>query len=307
MKKSAMICSLGVATTLSMGIFAVTNPVMAESLLPLNRNTNGTSAEVKVKVTVVGQAPSVIINGPLDGSDNGDSTFSVEVIYSKSTQLVYELIYVNEDGTKTTYNLPPHSVSTGGTGDGTDRFDIDINNYGGKPGEYILNVRADGAGATTDSVRFTVSPFDFKFAGHEEKTNNPIIDFGKNSTVDYALVQVFDKNGKAILDEPIKVKIDPTKASKITLPFAEYGLTDGTYTVVATPYDKDGNIAGKNITHAITYASAPAPEVPNTGTFFAAMNLSRQDLLSTGLSLLFIGGFFGILIISKRNKSQKRR
>ena len=65
MKKSAMICSLGVATTLSMGIFAVTNPVMAESLLPLNRNTNGTSAEVKVKVTVVGQAPSVVINAHL--------------------------------------------------------------------------------------------------------------------------------------------------------------------------------------------------------------------------------------------------
>ena len=307
MKKSAMICSIGVVTTLSMGIFAVVKPAMAESLLPLNRNNRKTSTEVKVKVTVVGQAPAVNINSPLDSSNNNDNVFSVEIVYSRSTQLTYELIYIDDNGTKTTYNLPTRVVSTNGAVDGVDKFNIDINNYGGKSGEYILNVRADGAGSTTDSVRFKVTPFDFNFAGYEEKTNNPIISFNKNSSVDHALIQAFDKDGKAIFDKPIKVKIDPNKPTNLTLPLSEYGLPEGKYNIVATPYDKDGNIVAANKKHNVIYSVAPAPEVPDTGTFFAAMNLSRQDLISTGLSLLFISGFFGILIISKKNKKAKRR
>ena len=68
-----------------------------------------------------------------------------------------------------------------------------------------------------------------------------------------------------------------------------------------------GNIIDLNRERTVHYKPAEAPEVPDTGGFFGSINLSRQDMVSTGLALLFLAGFFGILIVAKRNKDSKRR
>ena len=308
MKKQAKILgSLSAVCALSMGIFAVT-PVMAEDSLPLNYNQSGTSANVTVRLRVVGEVPAVQIAKPLDGEDIVGKVIPVKVDYEKSNNLQYELIYVQEDGTKISYDLPTKDVSDAGiVTDGTDTFEVNIDNYGGKFGTYILKARANGSGSATDSVQFTVSSFDVKLKGTEPEDNNPIITIKKNPSIRKTIIQVFDSEGNPVLDEPIEVDVTPGENTDVTIPLSRYGVPDGDYTIVATAYDGNGDIYDTNREVPFTYKAAPAPEVPDTGSIFANLGLSRQDLISTGLALLFVCAFFGILIIAKKSRNQKRR
>jgi hypothetical protein len=307
MKKHAKILALGAISALSMGIFAVTNPVMAEDLLPLDYENARTSADVTVQITVEGEVPTVNIAKPLDGETFIGSVFPVNVGYTDATSLEYELIFVADDGSRVSYNLPKDIVSTQGAATGSKSFNVDITNYGGKFGNYILKAKAIGSGSAVDSVSFRLISFDFYVKGHEEETNNPIITIPKNPDFYKTLIQAFDEDGNAIFDEPIEQILDEDGDTDVTLPFAEYGVPKGTYRVVATPYNEEGEIAAPNAEHDVEYAPAEAPEVPDTGGFFGALNLSRQDLISTGLALLVICGFFGIALVMKRNKNDKRR
>lgn len=308
MKKHAKILALGAISALSLGIFAIAKPVMAEnSLLPLDYETAGTSADVTIQINVEGEVPTIDIKKPLDGEIFLGKVFPVSVDYTDSSTLEYELIHVADDGTRTSYTLPKDIVSTHGTSTGNRSFNVNIDSYGGKFGDYILNAKAIGSGSAVDSVSFKIISFDFYVKGYEEETYNPIITIPKNPDVYKALIQAFDEEGNAIFDEPIEQVLETTGDTDVTLPFAKYGVPAGTYRVVATPYNELDEIVAPNAEHPVDYRPAPAPEVPDTGGFFGALNLSRQDMISTGLALLFVCGFFGILLVIKRNKNDKRR
>ena len=305
MKKQAkLIGSLGVATALSMSIFAVT-PVMAADLVPINRN-GSTSADVTIKVTVVGEAPSVQFAKPMDGERYIGKTIPVTTNYTQANNLKYELIRINSDGTKTSYDLPIRALTEDGVVDGTDELEINIEDYGGKFGDYILRVSANGSGTATDSVQFELVSFNFEEKGKDAETYDPIITIDEAPGIDHALIQVFDKDGNPIFDEPLEVKLDPDQKVDVTLPLSKYGVPEGDYTVVGTPYDREGTIIDINKELVVRYTPAPAPDVPDTG-FFASLNLSRQDMVSTGLALLIVCGFFGILLIARKSKNEKRR
>ena len=306
MKKQAKIVALGAITAFSMGIFAVARPAMAQSSL-IDYSNPKTSSDVTVQVTVTGEAPAININKPLDGENFIGKEIPVKVSYEKATELKYKLIHVNKDSTREEYDLPAKVVSDSGPEDGVDEFTLDLANYGGKFGNYILEATANGAGSTTDSVSFHVTAFDFVLKGYEQSTNNPIITILESPGVYSSRIQAFDKDNNAIFDEPLYVVLTPNGDTDVTLPFAKYGLPEGDYLVVATPYDDNDNVIDLNRERTIHYKPAEAPEVPDTGGFFGALNLSRQDMISTGLALLFLTGFFGILIIAKKNKSSKRR
>jgi hypothetical protein len=306
MKKHAKVVgSLGVAAALSMGIFAVT-PVMAADLIPLNQASTQTSANVTVSVTVVGEAPSVQIARPLDGERFVGKTIPVSTDFSKSTKLNYELIYIDPSGAKTSYDLPTKIVAEDGVADGTDSYEINIDDYGGKDGDYILRVRADGSGSVVDSVQFSVISFSFKVIGKDALTNNPIISIDSRLGIKTVAFQVFDLDGNAILDEPIEVTLQDLDDLEVTIPLSKYGVLDGEYTIVGTAYDENGDIIDTNKEQTFEYEVVPAPDVPDTG-FFSSLNLSRQDMISTGLALLIVCSFFAILLIAKRNKDQNRR
>ncbi len=303
-KQVKLISSLGVATALSMGIFAVT-PVMAADTIPINRN-GSTSADVTIKVTVVGEAPSVQFAKPMDGERYIGKTFPVTTNYTQANNLKYELIRINSDGTKTSYDLPVRQLTEDGVVDGTDELEINIEDYGGKFGDYILRVSANGSGTATDSVQFELVSFNFEEKGKDAETYDPIITIDEAPGIDHALIQVFDEDGNPIFDEPMEVKLDPDQKIDVTIPLSKYGVPEGDYTIVGTPYDREGNIIDINKELTVRYTPAPAPDVPDTG-FFANLNLSRQDMISTGLALLIVCGFFGILLIARKSKNEKRR
>ena len=305
MKKTTKILGgFGIAATL--GLLVLPFGASAVTYDPTPYSSGSQSADVTVEVTVVGETPAVTIQSPLDGENIIGLNIPVKTLYSDASQLIYTLTYVNSDGTKTNYTLPTVPVSETGTASGTNSFTIDASNYGGQYGDYILSVQADGAGSTTDSVSFKLISFDFTVKGTEENTYNPILEVLESPGIYRALFQAFDSEGNAIFDEPIELILNEDGTTDLTLPFAKYGLPNGTYLVVATPYDADGNILGSNRSRNVPYEVPEAPEVPDTGSIFGGLNLSKSDLVSTGLALLFVCSFFGIMIIVKKNKSQKK-
>ena len=153
---------------------------------------------------------------------------------------------------------------------------------------------------------FKLISFDFTVKGIEESTNNPIITIVEAPGVYKSLIQVFDEDDNAIFEEPIEVILNEGAETDVTLPLAKYGVPEGQYRIVAVPYDEDGNILDVSKERSVHYTPAPAPEVPDTGSILENLGLSRQDLISTGLALLFVCAFFGVLIIAKKNRKEKQ-
>ncbi len=300
MKKQAKnIALLGVSSALLMGIFLTTLPTMAVG--PTS------SVNVEVELLVTGENPDVKFAESLDGKTVIGKKIPIKSIYNKSKKLDYRLIHIDKNGVRTPYNLPTKNVANGTEpANGTDNFTLDVKDYGNKYGNYILEVKVNGDSSTTDSISFTLKAFDFSVSETEGKENNPVVDIPNSPEVDHVLIQVFDKDGKAIFDEPISSKLIPGNNTKIPLPLSEYGVTEGDYKIIATPYDKNGNIIDENRVRTIHYTPAKAPEVPDTGSFFGSDTFTKADMISTILAIFIACSFFGILIITKKSKKSNR-
>ena len=191
-------------------------------------------------------------------------------------------------------------------------IDIDVNNYG--YGKYVVTAHGVGyAGAyDEDMVVFWYLPV-YAEVTEDENTGNYKVDLdynaddgsgggGGTSTGDVASIEVnvYDSNGNLVKElSPIKVT-PPTKS--IELPFGDYGLPSGTYTIKISAYDKNGNELYEPYVITIEYKAIP---VPDTGMFFQNLNISRTDFLVTGLIIFGIVGVGGAIFISKRNKSKR--
>lgn len=301
-KHSKILSAIGVALAAAFGIVGVaTTPVSA-----VDPNA-GSSTEVTVEVVVVGDLPGVTISRPTDGAVMIGLEFPVTTIYTDASKLVYELTFVANDGTQTTYNLPEVTLSTSGVTSGTHSFTINAEDYGGEYGDYILTVRADGIGATTDSTSFKLLAFDVAMKGYEEKTKNPIAVITNSDDVYKALLQVIDKDGKTIFDEPLEVILEPDGETEVVLPFDKYGVPNGEYTLIATGYDINDEIIGPSRSVKFLYQLDDTPDVPNTGSILGIINFSRSDVASTGIALFGVSAFFAILFIIKRSRRDQKR
>jgi|GEM_PF-1408561 len=317
MKKQYLLSTIGIATALSFGVI---NSVNA---LDLSTGATEQSAEVTIQVTVTGETASGIITTPEDGAIFYTPKIKVGELYSEAAEVEYTLIYTGENEAEAedeyslpvtgsvTYTLPPHQVTPVGEGvsDGHEYWILDLDEYGGQFGHYVLTSTVNGMESTRDSVSFEYRALDIYDAGTtEEKTQNPIVTVVHAPGVKNILIQVYDKNGRAILDEAIEITSNGDDTTEnVVLPLAKYGVPEGDYTVVSTPYDESGNILDINAKTTVHYVPAPAPNVPNTGgNLFSGLNFSNPDYITTGLCILFVTAFFAILILRKKNKDSRR-
>lgn len=145
----------------------------------------------------------------------------------------------------------------------------------------------------------------------EEKTNNPIIYAVLNSDVKYAMLQVFDANGKAVLTQPISFSyadVDPaTGIYKIVLPFRANSLPAGRYTAVLMAYStatpSEDSLVSISTIQNIAYSPDGSPLPPDTGNkLFGNLNISQADYLVTGLVAFGMVTMFAVFLILRRNK-----
>ena len=121
---------------------------------------------------------------------------------------------------------------------------------------------------------------------------------------------IYDEDGNLVADSPITV-IPPTRT--VDIPFQEYGLGSGNYTLKVIAYNRDGEALYKPFIKPFVYSYGEEEEggssivVPNTGNFLESLNISRTDYLITGLIIFFGVGIGGVMFILKRDKSSRKQ
>lgn len=307
----------GLAFVAAITTIAANLPVRAESV----------GGEVQIEVVVYNDSGEIKIQSPVDGSTVVDSNMTISSLYSKGEKIEYTII---KDGVET----PLRTFLTDGVVNGIDSFKIDLKNYGGYGRYTIKSVLTAINGTTTeDYTSFTYRAIIIKPVIPEsdpsnpgskpgDNATNPMVELEADDNVERVCFDVYDKSGKKVLNYCVDAEDMDNSGSngggngslydddktRIELPFVENGLTDGEYTIEATPYtkDSDGDFViieedGLGLaTIGIEYTAPVAPDVPNTGgddngggildiitpdtgALFRALNISKADMIITSL------------------------
>lgn len=111
-------------------------------------------------------------------------------------------------------------------------------------------------------------------------------------------VYVYDADGNLIYTIP-----NGYKDGKFIIPMTD--LPSGNYTTVITFMDAEGRIIGNGISVKIKYDGGQAIVVPDTGSFFQGLNISREDYLITGLVVFMVIGVVAFGVVAKNRRSHK--
>lgn len=305
----------GLAIVGVMTIVALNMPIMGAS---------AAESDVDIHVTVAPdptKAEASIVS-PSDGVTIVDGNLKVSTAYSQVKQLTFYLSYIDENGKKVDVGV----INTSGdlSDSGIYEFVYDLNNAG-KLANYTLTMHAefnDGS-VKDDSVSFTYSAINPSVDPEEQKPGkDPVIDVDISDDVEYVEVIVIGPDGKpAIVDKdgnpiPIKVNKDdigPDGKLHIKLPFNEYGLPEGDYTIIITGFDKNGNVLSESTTK-LSYKTAGGvdpsnpvgpitPDTPNTGSMFLGdLNISHLDYILSGVAVFTAVAGAALYLVFRKNK-----
>ena len=112
------------------------------------------------------------------------------------------------------------------------------------------------------------------------------------------VAEVYDKDGNLIFTLPNALK----NGNVIVIPMT--GLPAGDYTAIISFKNKYGHLVGDTLTIKIHWDGDKAIIVPDTGSFLAGLNISREDYLITGLVVFMVIGVvaFGVVARNRRNR-----
>lgn len=279
-------------------VFATTLPTGAVS----------TSGSVDIMVEVYASGSETVIRKPQDGEifNNPIITFSETHSHAKSVR--YYLKKLNTDGSVAWTKEIEDQRIEGYDVSGTTTFSLDMNDNGGA-GVYIFesDLIAINDIPMEDSVRFTYATI---------QAEDPVVSPTGASVkyrVDYTsgvkslTYQIFDENDKAV-SEPININTtDPENGGymDIEIDVTNLDLASGKYKILTIGFAGEGG-SGMSIGSSIVtfdYTSPDSPNVPDTGSLLAALNISRTDYLITGIigfAAISIAALFIVLKSKKR-------
>lgn len=267
-------------------------------------------------VRVVGETPNVNVTGIESGSEFFSPDKDVTVTYENVDHIVVTLKYTDLDGVEHEVVLKDDYVDYA---PGQEDFHLDLKGPQFGYGSYVLTVRGTGYDGVTDEdiIEFTRTPFTAELE-EEEDSGKTYVDLDyvpdeegeiDEGEIEKFVIEVYDKDGNLISPlSPIEV---PSPEKQAELPFDEYDLESGKYTVKVTAYDKNGKALevkylykdynnGKEI-------PVPDTNAPDTGGLFKNLNISQSDFMITGLLIFFMVGIAGIVFVSKKDKKNSRR
>ncbi len=277
------------------GIVAVAAITAVAAFMPIPKTQAISSMTDTITVRVVNSVPEVTIDGIENETKVTSPGQNFTVHYQNATDVKITIDFTDANGNKTTYLL--------------DEFDADYNegekaytvpNYG--YGTYQINVRGEGYEGAWDSDAIKY----YYYAAYAEEIDEggkKYIDIyydpdaeGEDK-VDKIEIKIYDENGNEVPFSPLIVT---PPVDRIELPFEEYGLPDGTYTVEVYAYNQDGKQLGAPYIFTVTYKSAGTIEVPDTGGLLQGTNISKTDYLVAGLVTFGLIAMAGVLFILRR-------
>ena len=323
MNKKSIIGALGIAGLTVLGGLALTNQTYAQE---------ATSSEVTVQVTVLPNGQSVAIKSPTSDSRVLDNQVPLNIDFTKSKTIEYEIKLTDKDGTTTTIANETVDVSNAGAANsGSKKIPLDMQQLtNGVFGKVSIKVTVDGKAETADTVEFNYVP-----VAVEKTQTNPRGYTGFRIThaggVAKVKVTLKDKSGHKVGDKEIEIT-DPvamTNGGTIELNSEEINnkLDKGDYTLEVVALNGAGDDLEKPevASFKFTGKDEPAkpedkpatpgknggkktPAVPNTGgSVFAGMNLSSSDFLASGIAVFAFLSLLAVVFLKKGKKSGYRR
>ena len=319
MNKKSIIGALGIAGLTVLGGLALTNQTYAQE---------ATSSEVTVQVTVLPNGQSVAIKSPTSDSKVLENQVPLNIDFTKSKTIEYEIKLTDKDGTTTTIANETVDVSNAGAANsGSKKIPLDMQQLtNGVFGKVSIKVTVDGKAETADTVEFNYAPVDIE---KTQVNSNGYTGFRITHAAGVAKVKVTlkDKSGHKIGDKEIEIT-DPvamTNGGTIELNSEEINnkLDKGDYTLEVTALDGAGDDLAKPelASFKFTGKEEPAkpatpdknggkkvPAIPNTGgSVFAGMNLSSSDFLASGIAVFAFLSLLAVVFLKKGKKSGYRR
>lgn len=323
MNKKSIIGALGIAGLTLIGGLALTNQTYAQE---------ATSSEVTVQVTVLPNGQSVAIKSPTSDSKVLENQVPLNIDFTKSKTIEYEIKLTDKDGTTTTIANETVDVSNAGAANsGSKKIPLDMQQLtNGVFGKVSIKVTVDGKAETADTVEFNYVP-----VAVEKTQTNPrgYTGFRIAHAAGVAKVKVTlkDKSGHKVGDKEIEIT-DPTAMTNggtIELNSEDINnkLDKGDYTLEVVALNGAGDDLEKPelANFKFTGKDEPAkpedkpatpgknggkktPAVPNTGgSVFAGMNLSSSDFLASGIAVFAFLSLVAVVFLKKGKKSGYRR
>ncbi len=270
-----------------------------------------------ITVRVVGDVPDVNASGIEPGSEFVDSEQTIRITYENVRSVKAVLKRTDLDGNEHIIELVDELVDYEA---GELVLNIDFSNPQYGYGDYVLTVTGDGLDGHTDEdiIEFSYQPFTAELEESDDSNDSYVdLDYtpddgmgdGENSVTEF-LVEIFDEDGNLI--SPLSPIAVPSPETRVEIPFDDYDLAPGRYTIKITAYNRNKGILSIKYLYKIIEDEGediPVPDTsaPDTGGLFKNLNISQADFLITGLSLFLVVGIGGIIFISKRDKKSSRR
>lgn len=284
----------------------------------------------QVQVRVEGVSPACHIESPTGNKTYVKSPIPVRVRCTKSRSISVTYKYKDEAGNEHSGTLVDNKTSANYDAEVV-TADLALSDYADG---VVITATATGNNGTEsvpDSVSFNYRAISTEISDKTDpETGNPSLDIDVSDDVEDVQICVYDKSGKPVFaskDDPengcvnIKLKdIDKNGNFEVTmpdgtvikgtydsetgeihveLPMDKSGAGEGEYTVIVVGTDKNGNIVSMN-RNDFTYKPV-TPELPNTGSIFGDLNISKADYLVTGLIAFGLTAGFAMILIFRRN------
>ncbi len=178
---------------------------------------------------------------------------------------------------------------------------------------YWLHIESHSPiGYDEDEIEFYYVPATLVQTGADEDNGDPIVDVDFDKDVAKLALEIYDKDGNKLNDEPIIVKNEDEELSygkeTLTLPLGSYGVPSGDYYVKIIAYDEAGEpLDSPYDTFKIVYEKPESPAVPDTGRFLSSLGISRTDYIITGVLAFGLIALVGLMILGKKQKKDYRK
>ncbi|MBQ8985122.1 hypothetical protein IJ076_00990 [Candidatus Saccharibacteria bacterium] len=225
--------------------------------------------------------------------DHGEDVVKAEItVTDKDGNIVKDPIVINNPTPGDKINVDLDGLEDGDYNINVDYYDGNGNKVGG---EVIPVTKTDDGKISikTDKEVDVVTQIEIDIYDEDGNLDRVIIIDRETGTA-----YVYDKDGNLLYTIP-----DAYKDGKILIDLD--GLASGNYTAVITYKDANGKTIGNTKTVKIKYEAGKAIIVPDTGSFFQGLNISRQDYLITGIIVFTVIGVVAFGIV-KRNHNTKK-
>ena len=295
-----------------LGLVLVAAMTIVAAFMPSPTASATTSVTDTIMVRVLDEVPSVEITSPLAGELVSSLNEPITVSYTNTKNFTITVTYVDENGVEHT-----ETIADVDTPDEVGEQSFSFRDMGEEYGYGKYTVKITGEGLDGSAIEDTIQ-FEYVAvtadATVDEDNGVVNVDLGydtdddgidEDNKVAKIEVNVYDENGNLVSDiSPIVVDA-PTK--HVEIPFDEYGLPSGDYTITVQPYNAKGQELYRMITLKVRYDELLVPSTADTGGLFKNLNISQTDYLVTGLLVFGVVGIGGAIFISRRGKSSSRR